>query len=42
MTQRTEKGVTFTRPAESKDVQRWAEDFSPGQLYLMNRLDAKE
>jgi len=41
MTQRTSKGVTFTRPGDSKEVQSWAEDFAPGQLYLMNRLDAK-
>jgi predicted ATPase len=42
MTQRTEKGVTFTRPADSKEIQAWAGDFAPGQLYLMGRLDAKE
>ena len=42
MTQRTAKGVTFTRPADTKDVQAWSSDFAPGQLYLMGRLDAKE
>lgn len=42
MTQRTKKGVTFTRPAEKKDIANWSKDFSPGKLYLMGRLDATE
>ena len=41
MTQRTPKGVTFTRPADDKAVKKWAEDFAPGQLYMMGRLDAE-
>lgn len=28
----------FTRPADTKEVQKWAESFSPGQLYTMSRL----
>ncbi len=42
MTQRTPKGVTFTRFGNNKSVQEWAEDFAPGQLYMMGRLDAEE
>jgi predicted ATPase len=41
MTQRTPKGVTFTRPADNKAVKKWAGDFAPGQLYMMGRFDAE-
>lgn len=32
----------FTRPADSKALRKWAESFSPGQLYTMNRLRMPE
>ncbi|MCA9273331.1 MAG: AAA family ATPase [Phycisphaerales bacterium] len=41
MTQRTPKGVTFSRPADNKVVKNWADDFAPGQLYMMGRFDAE-
>lgn len=38
MTQRTPKGVTFTRPERDQNVREWAKDFAPGQLYMMGRF----
>ena len=28
----------FTRPADNDEVQHWAKDFAPGQLYTMGRF----
>ena len=35
---RVENEPRFIRPADSKEVQQWAKNFAPGQLYTMNRL----
>lgn len=41
MTERTAKGVMFTRPADDDSVKKWAQDFAPGQLYTMGRFRHK-
>ena len=38
---RIENQTTFTRPGDTQEVQKWAESFSPGQLYTMDRLSRK-
>ena len=40
LTQRIDDEPRFTRPADREDLQRWTQDFSPGQLYTMGRLTA--
>ena len=35
---RVDSEPRFTRPGASDEVQQWAKDFAPGQLYTMNRL----
>ena len=35
---RAEGESRFIRPADSAEVQQWAKNFAPGQLYTMNRL----
>ena len=40
LTERVNEEPRFTRPADREDLQRWARDFSPGQLYTMGRLTA--
>ena len=36
---RVENEPRFTRPAYIDEVQQWAKNFAPGQLYTMNRLN---
>jgi predicted ATPase len=38
LTERVNEEPRFTRPADREDLQRWVQDFSPGQLYTMGRL----
>ncbi len=40
LTERVNEEPRFTRPADREELQRWARDFSPGQLYTMGRLTA--
>jgi predicted ATPase len=35
---RVDNEPRFARPADSDEVQQWAKNFAPGQLYTMNRL----
>jgi predicted ATPase len=39
LVERVDGQPTFTRPADQKSLRQWAEDFAPGQLYTMGRLD---
>jgi predicted ATPase len=41
LTERVDDEPRFTRPADREELQRWAHDFSPGQLYTMGRLTAE-
>ena len=43
LVERNEKGEPeFRRPADDADVRRWAERFSPGDLYTMNEFKKNE
>jgi predicted ATPase len=39
---RKAKGPSFWRPTESKELREWAEDYGPGSLFTMGRLQQKE
>lgn len=41
LVERTDGEPIFNRPADQKEVQDWAERFSPGQLYTSNRLSRR-
>jgi len=39
LVERDDKGQPrFLRPADNKNLQRWAADFAPGKLYTMGNL----
>lgn len=40
-TERIGDQAVFARPGDDKNLQKWAEKFDPGRLYLMNKLSRK-
>lgn len=38
LVERIDGQPTFTRPGDDENLQKWAEKFDPGRLYIMNKL----
>ncbi len=41
LVERVEGQPVFTRPGNDKSLQQWAEDYGPGDLYVMSKLNTK-